>query len=301
VADYPALPLWTDAYIADTMHMGCLESGAYLHLLMAAWRSPTCTLPDDDKMLGRMARCTPREWAKVRPVVMNFWVRDDETKTWTQKRLLRERDYLREKSEKAKRAAEAKYQKENKTDNADARTEQTAEQSPGTCSEPARSIPPTPIPTPKVEGCVAGASAPEAPAIDETTELEKREVRLICEAFNAEQATHFGDRAPLPHPANFASALRMVRGGATADLIRPIIASTIAKMAFTGKQPLKALSYFIDPVADALAQSRAPMPQGTTDAELVASLPAHLDARRKRPANSFDAAVDAARSLVAGG
>lgn len=137
MADFPALPLWTDAYLADTMHMSCLESGAYLHLLMAAWRTPGCTLPDDDKMLGRMARCTPREWAKIRSVVMNFWTHDEKTKTWSQKRLLKEREYVRETSDRRKHAAETRWLKNNKT--------QDAHASPEHMQEPCK--PDAPIPT----------------------------------------------------------------------------------------------------------------------------------------------------------
>jgi len=144
MAEYPALPLWTDAYLADTMHMSVTESGAYLHLLMSAWRSPDCMLPDDDKMLGRMARCTPREWSKVREVVMSFWTCDEKTKKWSQKRLVRERNYLNDKSDKARRAAEAKWLKERETDDADASPEHTPEHAPSICPSDARDMLPTP-------------------------------------------------------------------------------------------------------------------------------------------------------------
>ncbi|ACL63205.1 DUF1376 domain-containing protein [Methylobacterium nodulans] len=42
---YPSLPLFTDAFIADTGHLSAAETGAYLMLLMVAWRSPGCSLP----------------------------------------------------------------------------------------------------------------------------------------------------------------------------------------------------------------------------------------------------------------
>jgi uncharacterized protein YdaU (DUF1376 family) len=118
MADYPALPLWTDAYLADTTHLSATESGAYLHLLMAAWRAPTCSIPNNDRQLARMARCTPREWQKVRGVVMAFWTLDDATTFWTQKRLLTERIRVRENSREQSRKAGIKWLKEKETRNA---------------------------------------------------------------------------------------------------------------------------------------------------------------------------------------
>ncbi len=91
MADYPALSIWTDAYLADTRHLGAMEHGAYLLLIMEAWRRPTCSLPDDDKLLARLACCTPDEWAAIKDGVLAFWQYDGRKKTWTQKRLLKER------------------------------------------------------------------------------------------------------------------------------------------------------------------------------------------------------------------
>lgn len=105
MAQFPYLPLFTDAYIADTMHLDCMESGAYLHLLIAAWRSPDCNLPDDDKMLARMAKCSPRQWVKVRGAVMAFWTLSEHK--WSQKRLLNERVYVTAKRDQQSQAGKA--------------------------------------------------------------------------------------------------------------------------------------------------------------------------------------------------
>ena len=118
MADFPALPLWTDAYLADTTHLSATESGAYLHLLMAAWRTQGCCLPNDDRQLARMARCSTKEWKRVRAVVMAFWVIDESASTVSQKRLTSERIRVLEKSQDQSRKAHLKWLKQRQTRNA---------------------------------------------------------------------------------------------------------------------------------------------------------------------------------------
>jgi uncharacterized protein YdaU (DUF1376 family) len=93
MAQYPALPLFTDAFIADTTHLTAAQTGAYLMLLMCAWRSPDCKLPDDDDILCRYARMDKRNWVKNKNVIMQFW-KKDESGFWCQGRLLDERKYV---------------------------------------------------------------------------------------------------------------------------------------------------------------------------------------------------------------
>lgn len=87
------MPLYVADYLAATSHLTGLESGAYLHLLMAAWTRGG-VLPDDDAVLARLARLTPQEWRRVRPAVADFWTvwRGD----WTQGRLTEELEHARE-------------------------------------------------------------------------------------------------------------------------------------------------------------------------------------------------------------
>lgn len=85
MAEFPALPLWTDAYLGDTTHLTTIEHGAYLLLLMTAWRTRDCSLPDDDRLLARYARCTAGQWKRLRPVLEPFFV--SENGQWRQSRL----------------------------------------------------------------------------------------------------------------------------------------------------------------------------------------------------------------------
>lgn len=117
MAEFPALPLWTDAYFADTRHLSREEHGAYLLLLMEAWRRPNCDLPDDDAILSRLVLASQAEWAALKPAVMAFWKRDGRSKTWTQKRLKQERMYVADVRAKKREAAAKRWKK---TENADA-------------------------------------------------------------------------------------------------------------------------------------------------------------------------------------
>lgn len=134
MAEFPALPLFTDAYLADTRHLTTEEHGAYLLLMMEAWRRPDCNLPDDDRLLARLSGLSVERWAEVRNIIMAFWQRDGRRKTWTQKRLVKERVFVAQKSS-SQRDKAVKRWKETKKDDATAL--------PNGCPDDA----PTPTPT----------------------------------------------------------------------------------------------------------------------------------------------------------
>jgi len=94
---YPSLPLFTDAFIADTGHLSAQETGAYLMLMMVAWRSPDCRLADDDDRLARWARVDRRTWLRIKPTIMEFWTL--EAGFWSQKRLSKEREFVSKRAE----------------------------------------------------------------------------------------------------------------------------------------------------------------------------------------------------------
>ena len=111
MAEFPALPLFTDAYMADTRHLTTVQHGAYLLLLMTAWRMPDCRLPDDDRLLARWAGMDYRNWIKTRPfIIEQFWQKTDDGKL-QQNRLLDERkfaDTVRRKNSAAGKASALK-------------------------------------------------------------------------------------------------------------------------------------------------------------------------------------------------
>lgn len=130
MATFPCLPLWTDAYLADTKHLTTEEHGAYFLLLIQAWRSPGCSLPDDDALLARHAGMSISRWAAKKPTVMAFWKLDRRRKVWVQKRLGKEREKAADKKRKARDSAATRW-KHTETDDANAmRTQCSPEPSP---------------------------------------------------------------------------------------------------------------------------------------------------------------------------
>lgn len=113
MAEFPAMPLWTDAYLADTSHLSTEEHGAYFLLLMAAWRTKDAKLRDDDDFLARVSRSTARVWRRLRPVMLQFWT--VEAGYWFQKRLQKERLSVARVSQKRAKAAHAMHLKNKET------------------------------------------------------------------------------------------------------------------------------------------------------------------------------------------
>ena len=107
MAEFPALPIYTDALLGDTQHLSLEELGAYLKLLFIAWRTAECALPDDDLRLARMLGITRRKWASLRPSIEPFWMVQDGF--WRQKRLTKTRLKVAKKSSDNRKAAERRW------------------------------------------------------------------------------------------------------------------------------------------------------------------------------------------------
>ena len=103
----PAIPLFGDAYLADTHHLTLEEHGAYLKLLMIAWRMDGCALPNDDARIANMLGLPKARWAKLKPVVMAFWSLGESG--WTQARLTKERAFVEKKRATNRASAEARW------------------------------------------------------------------------------------------------------------------------------------------------------------------------------------------------
>lgn len=121
MAEAPIMPLATDAYLADTVHLSTIEHGAYLLLLMCMWRSGG-SLPNDAKQLAKFTRLSPKQFARIWPSLEPFF-HVEEDRIWHGKL----QDFLvavRQKSAKASDSARAKWRKTKETQHADASPEQ---------------------------------------------------------------------------------------------------------------------------------------------------------------------------------
>lgn len=69
------MPIYIGDYLADTMHLTCEQSGAYLHLLMHYWRSGPP--PADDAVLSSITRLKIARFRKHKSTLLSFFqVRD---------------------------------------------------------------------------------------------------------------------------------------------------------------------------------------------------------------------------------
>ena len=109
MAEFAAIPFFTDAWIADTAHLTRLERGIYMDLLILIWRSPECRVPNDMAWIARRLRADADEVETLHAIIAEFCKSDG---NWiTQKRLRREWDYTQEKRRKNIEAANARWQK----------------------------------------------------------------------------------------------------------------------------------------------------------------------------------------------
>ena len=92
------MPLYVSDYLSDTMHLNTEQHGAYLLLLMAAWKSEA-RLPSDPEQLQAICRLSPVKWKANELVLKKFFHITPEY--WINNR-------LREELEKAIKNTEAK-------------------------------------------------------------------------------------------------------------------------------------------------------------------------------------------------
>lgn len=110
MAEFAALPLFTDSWVADTSHLKRAERGLYHDLLVLMWRSPECRVPNDLDWIGRKLRVEDWEEAALAMIVKEFC---STTGNWLfQKRLQKEFHYVRVKSGKQSDRAKSRWNKE---------------------------------------------------------------------------------------------------------------------------------------------------------------------------------------------
>jgi uncharacterized protein YdaU (DUF1376 family) len=108
MAALPYMPLFVADYLADAAHLSTVQHGAYLLLIMNYWQRGG-PLPDDDKRLASIARLGPREWARHRDILSEFFSIADGA--WSHSRIQAELAHVEAKSLKSKKAAQASVQR----------------------------------------------------------------------------------------------------------------------------------------------------------------------------------------------
>lgn len=114
MADFPALPIFTDAYMADTLDLNAEQHGAYLLLLMLAWRRPDCAIPNDMVWLKRSMSGMARDMHGNRfnklipPLLASYFTLGNDGKLH-QKRLRKERDFLEKRSRNARENSKKRW------------------------------------------------------------------------------------------------------------------------------------------------------------------------------------------------
>ena len=69
----PSMPMFWDAYLADTTHLATEEHGAYLLLLAAMWRR-NGWVPDDDRDVARILGLTVAKWKRTKERLRSFLI-----------------------------------------------------------------------------------------------------------------------------------------------------------------------------------------------------------------------------------
>jgi uncharacterized protein YdaU (DUF1376 family) len=111
VAQFPALPLFTDAIMADCYHLSDAEFGLYTRILMLMWRTPGCRIPNDQEWIAKRLGRDPLQFEQdIKPILTEFCSTDGNW--WIQKRLRKEFDYVTGLSLKGKKGADARWGKD---------------------------------------------------------------------------------------------------------------------------------------------------------------------------------------------
>lgn len=81
------MPFWIGPYLANTMHLTREQHGSYVLLIIACWKGGG-TLPNDDRVLATIARCSARQWKAERDIFAAFFNVTDGG--WTHERVVSE-------------------------------------------------------------------------------------------------------------------------------------------------------------------------------------------------------------------
>lgn len=110
------MPLYVSDYLGDTMHLSTEQHGAYLLLLMAAWRNGGA-VTNDKSVLQTITRLDAKKWQSTSQIVSKFFYVTGEE--WIHNRVRRELTKAKANSEKraesGKKGAAKRWQNDSKS------------------------------------------------------------------------------------------------------------------------------------------------------------------------------------------
>lgn len=117
MAKFPALPLFTDAIMADCYHLSHEEFGLYLRILIMMWRSPECRIPADAEWLEKRFN---RPITDIGIILAEFCNCDGNF--WTQGRLVDEMEWVKRNTKRQSVRAKSRWTKDKDTCHGNAAT-----------------------------------------------------------------------------------------------------------------------------------------------------------------------------------
>lgn len=97
MSSQPFMKFYPGDFAGDTLGLGATEIGAYMLLLMALWAAREDALPNDDKVLRRIARIDDRRlWKRVRPSVLKFFRLSEDGTKWSHARVTLDKQIVNE-------------------------------------------------------------------------------------------------------------------------------------------------------------------------------------------------------------
>ena len=110
------MPLYISDYLGDTMHLNTEQHGAYLLLIMAAWKAGG-NLPNSPEVLQAISRLSPAKWKTNEPLLKVYFHITPEF--WIHNRVVKELSKAQKNSEARRKSgaigATKRWQTDSKT------------------------------------------------------------------------------------------------------------------------------------------------------------------------------------------
>lgn len=268
-----------DAWRRKTAHLSFEERGAYREL-MDAFYATDGRLPSDLQKLYRITGAQTRsEKHAVAKIVREFFTETD--RFLSQKHCAEELSRIQAKREKAASSARAKYNNNNDVAPANAERTHIRTQS-ERISE--RSANYNLISNNQELSSLAVPELARATDAAPPPQPEKNPATEIIAALDRAIIQHFGSEHERIAPASmdFVTAKRWVDAGATVEACSAVIDSVVARQRARGKQPPKSLSYFENPMLEALAKPNDPAPDMSPSKPIETTLAPDIADRLRR-------------------